>query len=178
MDWGNLIKQIVKFFGVFTTSDGTHGVQVNIPFGDGSDTPSKFDGTELELNRKVYTELSTQGELSIDGVWECFTIECPRKSYEGSHVCIPEGTYFVEKYFSPDHGFDVLLLKDVPNRTSIEVHPANWAINPDTKKVYLLGCIAPGTSKDPNVVYNSKVAFAAVMGKMDWTKPIRIIVSE
>lgn len=165
MDWGNIINQILSFVS---------SSPADIP----TPVQPSFDGTELKLDRGSSSELSTPGSLSINGTWECYTIELPRVSYQGSHVCIPAGIYVVTKYFSPDHGFEVPLLQDVPNRTSIEIHPSNWAINPDTKKVYLLGCIAPGTAKDPDVVYNSKVAFAAVMGKIDWTKAVRIIVSE
>lgn len=167
MDWSSIISQVSQIFTPSATPTPQPAVQ-----DDG------FDGTELELNRKTSTEFSTQGEMSINGTWECYTIECPRVSYQGSHICIPAGTYTIQKYFSPSHGFDVLLLCNVPNRTSIEVHPSNWAIDPDTKKVYLLGCIAPGTQKDSNVVYNSKVAFAAIMSKIDWTKTVRIVITD
>lgn len=137
-----------------------------------------FEGTELELDRKTYTKLSTSGELSIDGVFECYVIECPKESYEGSNVCIPAGTYMVKLFDSPAHGPNTPELQDVPGRTHIQMHPSNWAINPETKKVYLLGCIAPGTSKDADVVYSSKIAMAAIMSKIDWTKPVRIVVSD
>lgn len=167
MEWSDIVSQVVS---IFTPSV--------VPIPQPANQDDVFDGTELELNRKTYTELSTSGELSIDETFECYAIECPKESYEGSHVCIPAGTYSIEKYFSPDHGFEVPLLQNVPGRTNIEIHPSNWSINPDTKKAYLLGCIAVGTSKDPDVVYNSKVAFAALMNKIDWMKPVRIVISE
>jgi len=165
MNWSDIITQVTSLFNSASTPAPTPAAP-------------KFDGTDLALQRKTSSTFSVQGELTFNGTWECYTIECPRVSYQGSHVCIPAGVYFAAKYFSPDHGFDVLLLQNVPNRTSIEFHPSNWAINPDTKKAFLLGCIAPGTAKDPDVVYNSKVAFAAVMNKIDWTKPIRITISD
>jgi|SRR5579872_589703 len=168
MNWADIFNQILSIF----TSSKAAPVTPAAP---------AFDGTELELTRDASSALSTQGQLSVNGTWQCYTIECPRVSYQGSHICIPAGTYSITKYFSPDHGFEVPLLDTsalVPVRTSIEMHPSNWAINPDTKQVYLLGCIAMGTSKDQDVVYNSKVAFAALMAKIDWTKPARIVISD
>jgi hypothetical protein len=167
---------IQKLFSIFIAADGTPGVQVNVPVG--SDQTPKFNGTELKLVRDTYSQFSTQGQLYINGVWECFTIECPRVSYQGSHICIPEGTYPIIKYDSPTHGPDTPLLQNIPGRTEIEIHSSNYAVDPSTKKVYLLGCIALGTEKDPDVVYNSKVAVAALLAKIDWSKPIQIIVTE
>jgi hypothetical protein len=169
MDWSSIISQVANIFTPSATPT---------PTPQPANQDDGFDGTELELNRKTFTDLSTSGELSIDETFECYTIECPRVSYQGSHVCIPAGTYAVELVDSPKHGPNTPQLKDVPDRTYIQIHPSNWAINPDTKQVYLLGCIAPGTSKDPNVVYNSKAAMAALMSKIDWTKPVRIVISD
>jgi hypothetical protein len=176
MDWSNIINQITQAFSGFITDNGTPGGQINIPFGPSSEP--KFDGTDLKLVRDIYTEFSTQGNLFINNVGECYTIECPKESYEGSHVCIPCGTYVVELVDSPKHGPNTPQLKDVPGRTYIQMHSSNWAINPETKQVFLLGCIAPGTTKDPNVVYNSKIAMAALMAKIDWTKKVRITITE
>lgn len=168
MNWQDILTQVI---GVFT-SKAPSPAPMPAPVNNG------FDGTELELNRKTYTALSTSGELSINGAFECYTIECPKESYEGSHVCIPAGTYIVKLIDSPKHGPNTPELQDVPGRTYIEIHPSNWAINPETKQVYLLGCIAPGTNKGPDVVFSSKVAMAALMSKIDWTKPVRIVVSD
>jgi hypothetical protein len=167
MDWSNIINQIIS-----VVSPGNTPTPVNAPV-----EPS-FEGTQLDLARDTFTEFSTAGQLSINGSWECFTIECPKESYEGSHVCIPCGTYLVELVDSPKHGPNTPQLKDVPGRTYIQMHSSNYAIDPVSKKVYLLGCIAPGTQKDSNVVYNSKIAMAAIMQKVDWTKPVRITISE
>ena len=163
MDWSNIINQIISVIS---------------PSAPATPVASSFDGTQLALVRDVYTEFSTMGELSINGNWECFTIECPKESYEGSHVCIPCGTFEIELVDSPKHGPNTPQLKDVPGRTFIQVHSSNYSIDPSTKKVYLLGCIAPGNLKESNVVYNSKVAMAAIMQKIDWTKKVQITISE
>src|ERR1035437_4798364 len=148
MDWSNIINQILSF------------VSKQNPVVPTPVVPS-YDGTQLDLVRDTYTEFSTVGQLSINSVQECFTIECPKESYEGSHVCIPCGTYEIELIDSPKHGPNTPQLEEVPGRSLIQIHSSNYAIDPATKKVYLLGCISPGTTKDPNVVYNSKVAMAA-----------------
>jgi hypothetical protein len=160
--------------GILNSYLNKQGAQtpVNVPV-----KPS-FDGTQLALVRDTYTEFSTIGQLSINGSFEAYTIECPKESYEGSHVCIPCGTFEVELVDSPKHGPNTPQLKEVPGRTYVQLHSSNYAIDPSTKKVYLLGCISPGTEKDANVVYNSKVAMAAIMKKVDWTRKVQITISE
>jgi hypothetical protein len=54
--------------------------------------------------------------------------------------CIPEGVYQAEKYSSPKYP-DVWELKDVPERTHILIHAANWAKD-------VQGCIGPGMEWD------------------------------
>ncbi len=50
--------------------------------------------------------------------------------------CIPAGVYTVVRHDSPSKG-ECFWIKDVPNRTHILIHVANWAHE-------LMGCIAPG----------------------------------
>jgi hypothetical protein len=167
MDWSNIINQIISVFS---------------PSGN-SPTPSpvepKFEGTDLKLIRKTSDELSTEGEMYINNVFFCYTIELPKVSAYGSNVCIPEGTYFLQKYLSPHWGFEVPLLQNVPGRSEIEIHPSNYAISPDAKHhCYLLGCIALGNSEDTDVVYNSKDTFNKFMSQIDWTRKVRITITE
>lgn len=77
----------------------------------------------------------TLGRLSY-GEFQCFTLELPWVDNEKGISCIPKGIYRVEKYNSPKHG-KVLLLKDVPNRTFIEIHAGNF-----TRQIE--GCILVG----------------------------------
>ena len=93
----------------------------------------------LVLNR-TYFDDATIGVLSINGqsnpVWH--TIEKPYLHNTFEISCIPEGEYNVEPY-SSDRFPDVWEIKDVPNRTHILFHVANW-------QTQLLGCNAPGLS--------------------------------
>lgn len=54
--------------------------------------------------------------------------------------CIPEGVYWIKKIVRPN-GQHALELEDVPKRTKILIHIANYAAG---KKIDLQGCIAPG----------------------------------
>ena len=50
--------------------------------------------------------------------------------------CIPDGTYEMEPFYSPNYGHH-LRIKNVPDRIGILIHPANDALKE------LRGCIAP-----------------------------------
>lgn len=135
-----------------------------------------FDGTDLKLVRKISDELSTEGEMYINGNFFCYTIELPKVSAYGSNVCIPTGAYPIQKYLSPHWGFDVPLLQNVLGRSEIEIHPSNYSIDPKTHHCYLLGCIALGNSEDTDVAYNSKDTFNKFMAAIDWTKKVQITI--
>jgi hypothetical protein len=77
----------------------------------------------------------TIGRLSY-GEFKCFTLELPWLDNQINISCIPAGIYEGEKYESPTKG-SVLLLKDVPNRTWIEIHAGNF-----TRQI--LGCTLVG----------------------------------
>lgn len=70
-------------------------------------------------------------------------------------VTIPEGTYSAHKELSPHFGFETPHLI-VPNRTYIEIHPANYPLQ-------LEGCIAIGSAVDGDSLDNSDVAFQKMM---------------
>jgi hypothetical protein len=88
----------------------------------------------------------------VDGLFECYTVE-------NALLAIPADTYAIELYNSPMHGPDTPQLKDVPGRSNIQIHAANFPHQ-------LLGCIAPGTSHGPDYVENSKLACAALLPKI------------
>jgi len=114
------------------------------------------------LTRKWINSEVSIGELALNDVFECFTLE-------NNLVIIPSGTYSVTIYNSPDHGFDVPLLHNVPNRDFIEIHPGNFA--KDSK-----GCILVGQTHDEYDVYNSKVAFESLFNKIKDSNSIQITI--
>jgi hypothetical protein len=90
------------------------------------------------LIKRTYYEDGTNGELFIDGVHKCFTIELPWHNNDHGISCIPEGRYHLGKRNTAKFG-NHLLVENVPDRSFILIHPANDALKE------LLGCIAPVT---------------------------------
>jgi len=90
---------------------------------------------KLELIRTYLTN-GVNGELLIDGVKVCNTIELPWKENQSRISCIPEGEYELTKRYSLRFGWHLLLSK-VPNRSFILIHAYNDALK-ESK-----GCIAP-----------------------------------
>jgi len=68
------------------------------------------------------------------------TLELPWKDNLPKGSCIPDGEYEVEKTYSPSFKKQLWLIKNVPNRSGIRIHSANYVSE-------LLGCIAPGLSR-------------------------------
>lgn len=104
----------------------------------------------LTLQREATIDKSLCGHFSL-GDFSCYALEnAPRQ--------IPAGRYKLSKYWSQLNQRNVLLLNDVPGRSLIEVHPANFAKQ-------LKGCIAPGLrrSADGTAVLDSVRAFIEIV---------------
>jgi hypothetical protein len=93
----------------------------------------------LQLDRRAYEEGSTVGDLFIDGVWECASLEDQVR--EGPKVkgetAIPEGVYEIRLTHSPRFKRVLPLLVDVPGFDGIRIHPGNTA--KDTEGCLLVG---------------------------------------
>jgi hypothetical protein len=90
---------------------------------------------ELQLIRTYYPG-GTNGRISKAGRRICDAIELPWLQNQPGLSCIPEGKYRVEMRYSPRFKTH-MLLKGVPGRLLILIHPANNALKE------LRGCIAP-----------------------------------
>lgn len=115
----------------------------------------------LKLVRRTLTEQSTIGTLSINGVFECFTLEDrvrPVKIHGAT--AIPAGIYEVAITFSDRFQKPLPLLLNVPNFSGIRIHPGNTAA--DTE-----GCILVGTTERKDFIGNSRVAFKALFTKLE-----------
>ncbi len=111
---------------------------------------------QITINR-TYHPKGTNGTLTINGVFICFTIELPWLHNKPQVSCIPEGEYKIVPRFSKKHGKH-LLIKDVPGRALILFHPANNA------QKELKGCIAPVTvNTGPGDGSASRLAFNKLM---------------
>ncbi len=115
---------------------------------------------KLILERTKLLPTGTLGKLSVDGLFECFTLERPTEKSGGPEpFCIPIGIYRVSIIFSPHFQMLVPWIMDVPGRTNIEIHPANWISD-------LLGCVAVGQNQSEGYVGMSRAAFSALMDKL------------
>lgn len=129
--------------------------------------------TRFTLVRR-YLPLGTKGWLYDPNGWfVCFTVE---RSQTGDHPCIPEGTYTAKRYDSPKHGPNTWQLENVPNRTNIQFHVANWPRE-------LLGCIAPGEyeTKAPNGepgVLSSRAAYGKFMALTEGEDEIQFTITK
>ena len=95
----------------------------------------------IEIYRKSDNRVQTIGEGQVvnelGGVLFQFkTLELPWKDNERRVSCIPPGTYEIIKHTSPKFG-ECWWLQDVPGRSEILIHAANYVRQ-------LRGCIAPG----------------------------------
>ena len=127
---------------------------------------------KLELVRKVKTGESTIGTLSIDGVFQCYTLEDVVRSGEKvwGQTAIPCGEYRVMLTMSPRFKRILPLIVDVPGFDGIRIHPGNTAKDTD-------GCILVGTSSGVDFIGSSRVAFEALYSKLQNTSGITITIS-
>jgi len=125
----------------------------------------------LKIIRNKLFPTSTLGELWIDGIFFCYTLERPDTSVVNAQApwSIPRGKYEVTPRWSAHNKMEVLGINHVPGRTDIEIHPANWPTQ-------LLGCIAVGDNQSQDYVGDSRDTFAKLMAKIkDQTLMLEIV---
>jgi hypothetical protein len=116
----------------------------------------------LTIRRTVLTPPSSIGELYVDGVFECYTLEDTVQE-EGIKIngdtAIPAGTYQVIIDFS--NRFQRLMphILKVTGFEGVRIHSGNTAANTE-------GCILLGQEKGANTVLFSRPAFNAFFPKL------------
>ena len=112
---------------------------------------------KLELIRKDFTEISTIGDLLIDGEFFCYTLEdAVRDKKINGVTAIPYGTYEVIINFSNRFQKPMPLLLNVPNFEGIRIHSLNTSDQTE-------GCIGIGFTKGNNYIGQSRKAFNELM---------------
>lgn len=127
---------------------------------------------ELELTRTIRTNRSTIGELTINGVFECFILEDrDRGLRQGmttselmaikikTKTAIPAGRYEIVISFSDRFQKMLPLLLEVPAFAGIRIHPGNT--DADTE-----GCLLPGKTRSQDMVGSSRAAFTTLFDKI------------
>ena len=115
---------------------------------------------ELQIKRTDFSEESTIGELSVNGVFECYTLEDKVRPVKiAEKPAIPSGRYEVIINFSQRFQKQLPLLLNVPNYEGVRIHSGNTAANTE-------GCILVGETKTDNFVGESRWAFNRLFEKM------------
>jgi len=125
---------------------------------------------KLLLKRLHRTENSTIGELSIDGKFECYTLEDKERDVKiKGETAIAKGTYNVTITQSNRFKRLLPLLANVPNFEGVRIHAGNT--NHDTE-----GCILVGTTRSKDFIGNSRVAFDKLFKKMQLAQKITLTI--
>ena len=126
---------------------------------------------KIEIKRIHRTENSTIGELLVDGIWECYTLEDVERSVKiKNETAISRGTYKV--IINKSNRFKRLLplLLNVPNFEGVRIHSGNT--NHDTE-----GCILVGRTRSKDFIGQSRKAFDSLFAKMQKAKEITLTIS-
>lgn len=113
---------------------------------------------KFKLQRIFQDDDMTLGHLrvGVTPLWEAYTVERPWLDNQPYTSCIPAGTYKAFTRVSPSNG-NVIELIDVPGRTFIQFHVANWAWQ-------LEGCIGVGLTRKVDGVGKSGPAMEDLYG--------------
>jgi hypothetical protein len=120
---------------------------------------TEVKGVNLLIIRETFTEVSTIGNLYLDGEWLCDTLENPYIDNQRSISCIPAGQYKVRLRTareSATKNYLHLLVQEVPDRSLILFHSGNTS--KDTR-----GCILVGIGREQDLVKNSRLAMELLM---------------
>lgn len=147
---------------------------------------------EILVKRHPSAKGATIGELFVDGVRECYTLEDEVREPDSSIgrpmaswdiivkwvlswkiqnvTAIPRGRYPVTITHSPHFGCDLPLLSNVPGYTAVRIHWGNKAADTD-------GCILVGLITEGNLIYNSKAAFGMLFPKIKAAANVPVFVT-
>ncbi len=99
------------------------------------------------------------GKLYADGEFVGFTLE----PFLNNEIAVPVGKYRVSLEHSPRHGFVTPRLHKVPHRSGILIHSGNYPKDSQ-------GCILIGKTEGHSFVGSSRLAFYALMDKLQQQK--------
>lgn len=115
----------------------------------------------IKIVRYQETKDSTMGSLYLNGKKIGYTLELPWNENERGESRIPAGRYnaYIRKAdTSSNWDYDVIQLRNVPNRSAIQIHRGN-------RPEHSTGCILPGVGKALNRVWSSTEALNKLLNK-------------
>ena len=115
----------------------------------------------LQLVRYCYGPDHVAGLLKFGDNLELslWTLECPWRDNQIFVSCVPDGSYPLVAFDSPDHP-DCWVLTPVPGRTGVLIHPGN-------EVKHTQGCILPGMDQEPGHVWSSRQALRMLNYKLN-----------
>ena len=117
---------------------------------------------DFVLHRKTFTDKSTIGEIFLNNVFQCYSLEDTIR--HGAKIpgetAIPSGRYEIVINFSARFNKLMPLLLEVPEFTAIRIHPGNT--DTDTQ-----GCILVGETALTDFVGYSQNAFNDLFPKIE-----------
>jgi len=131
---------------------------------------------EIKVKRTTFTDRSTIGEMTIDGVFFCYTLEDEDRKLETGglkvygETCIPRGKYNLVMSFSNRFKRYLPEIQSVPQFLGIRIHAGNTDADSH-------GCILLGVAKGIDNINKSKIAvanFIAVLKKVEKKEKITI----
>jgi hypothetical protein len=123
---------------------------------------------KLLLKRIHKTDVSTIGELYIDGIFQCYTLEDIERDVKiKSETAIAKGKYKVMITLSNRFKKYMPLLLNVPNFEGVRIHSGNT--NHDTE-----GCILVGQTRSKDFIGQSRKAYDKLFKKLETAKEITI----
>ncbi|MGY4540066.1 hypothetical protein ACVW0P_004508 [Mucilaginibacter sp. UYNi724] len=127
---------------------------------------------KLKVIRKVFNKNNTIGDLYIDDVWFCYTLEdVLRDKKVKNATAIPYGVYKV--ILSLSNRFKRILpeVLAVPGFEGIRIHPGN---NENSTS----GCILVGYHTDNKLIWISKAATEDMVIKLTGQKDITLTIEK
>ena len=180
--WQLVLKRLMEFIGGLISARPAGQPAPSTTPSTPSPSPASEDqkkvgSMEIELVRKWKTERSTFGEIFVDGVFECFSLEDRDRLAEGlakvfGQTAIPAGRYEIRRTLSPRFGRFLPEIMNVPNFEGVRFHPGNKPEDTD-------GCVLPGKIRGPDQVAESRQAFAELDAKIETalSLPIRVFLT-
>lgn len=115
---------------------------------------------EMHVARKWVGNTSTIGELSINAVFECFTLEDMEREVKIKSVtAIPCGRYQVIVDMSHHFGYPLPRLLNVPGFEGVRIHRGNTDKDTD-------GCLLVGVTRGNDIISRSAEAFNKLFPKI------------
>lgn len=136
----------------------------------------------LKLIRKTFSNLSTIGDMNVNGKFFCYTLEDFDRDLNkdgdlkdagetkvNGKTAIPKGKYDVIVNMSNRFKVMMPLLINVADFQGVRIHSGNTADHSE-------GCILVGSSKANNFIGNSKDTFAKLMKILQDPKVTKITI--